>query len=225
MSLRLRRQREWLHNRTRQPKGDYPVGTLAWYGPDDRQASKAVAAVLIDADETSPSALERWSGTGRDLRQDIEVLGRIVEFFQRHQVKRVATTDRILGCPHEEGIDYPLDEACPICSFWADRDRFTGERIPSGHGRHAGAAPIDEPSELIDSSLSQRVAVDGRWLQVDIYRSPHGRWVLEVINDAGTSNVWNETFPTDADAWAAFRQTLSAEGVAGFDDDPSETSS
>jgi hypothetical protein len=34
--------------------------------------------------------------------------------------------DRIIGCPHEEGIDYPLGSTCPLCPFWKDKDRWTG---------------------------------------------------------------------------------------------------
>ena len=30
-------------------------------------------------------------------------------------------TDRIIGCPHEEGIDYE-GSVCPRCEFWANRD-------------------------------------------------------------------------------------------------------
>ena len=42
--------------------------------------------------------------------------------------KSVVMTDRIIGCPHEEGIDYE-GATCPHCSFWAGRDRWTGERL------------------------------------------------------------------------------------------------
>ncbi len=38
-------------------------------------------------------------------------------------------TGAIIGCPHEEGIDYPDGEVCPQCPFWARRDRFTGELL------------------------------------------------------------------------------------------------
>jgi hypothetical protein len=34
-------------------------------------------------------------------------------------------TDRIIGCPHQEGIDYQ-GQWCPVCEFC---DRFTGERV------------------------------------------------------------------------------------------------
>ena len=48
-------------------------------------------------------------------------------FIEQHDVKSVVLSDRIIGCPHEEGIDYPQGEACPRCPFWAIRDRWTGE--------------------------------------------------------------------------------------------------
>ena len=44
------------------------------------------------------------------------------------RAKSVVMTDRIIGCPHEEGIDYEGD-TCPVCPFWAGRDRWTGERL------------------------------------------------------------------------------------------------
>ena len=31
-------------------------------------------------------------------------------FIERHNVYRVAMTDQIYGCPHEEGIEYPGGE-------------------------------------------------------------------------------------------------------------------
>jgi hypothetical protein len=39
----------------------------------------------------------------------------------------VAADNRIVGCPHDEGIDYPDGEKCPQCSFWANRDRSSDE--------------------------------------------------------------------------------------------------
>ncbi len=42
--------------------------------------------------------------------------------------KSVVMTDRIIGCPHEEGIDYE-GPTCPDCPFWAGRDRWTGKRL------------------------------------------------------------------------------------------------
>lgn len=33
----------------------------------------------------------------------------------------------IIGCPHEEGIDYPDGQVCPQCPFCAHRDRWASE--------------------------------------------------------------------------------------------------
>ncbi len=45
-----------------------------------------------------------------------------------HQVRSVAMADGIIGCPHQEGVDYE-GEWCPVCEFWRGRDRFTGNLI------------------------------------------------------------------------------------------------
>jgi hypothetical protein len=33
--------------------------------------------------------------------------------------------EKIFGCPHEEGIDYPEGEKCPYCPYWATHDRYS----------------------------------------------------------------------------------------------------
>jgi hypothetical protein len=100
-----------------QKKAQYPIGTVAFYGPDDKVTIKIVAAVIRKA-EAEP-ILERWVGT--NLRHSPKVQRQIQEFFDGHGVKSVAVTDRNLGCPHEEGEDFPLGEDCPFCPFWAGK--------------------------------------------------------------------------------------------------------
>ena len=46
----------------------YPVGTIAFYGPDNRRASK-VAVSVIPAEGREP-VLERWFSEGSDVRTD-----------------------------------------------------------------------------------------------------------------------------------------------------------
>ena len=65
----------------------------------------------------------------QDIRLDPEANEEIVRFISKHGAKSVVMPDRILGCPHEEGKDYPEGEKCPKCSYWVIRDRFTGEII------------------------------------------------------------------------------------------------
>jgi hypothetical protein len=40
------------------------------------------------------------------------------DFFLRHGVRQVAVSRGNLGCPHEEGEDFPHGEDCPFCPFW-----------------------------------------------------------------------------------------------------------
>ena len=40
------------------------------------------------------------------------------DFFLQHGVKSVAMSEGNMGCPHEEGLDFPHGEDCPFCHFW-----------------------------------------------------------------------------------------------------------
>lgn len=77
--------------------------------------------------------------------------------------------------------------------------------------------------EVINSRLSRTFTWDGYRLRVEIYRlDDRPGWTLEVINESGTSIVWDDQFATDRDADNAFRETLAKEGLAAFldgDDD------
>jgi hypothetical protein len=106
----------------------YPVATIAFYGPNDRRATK-VAVGIVTREGAEPDFLERWYAEDADLRSDEEITRQIRAYLSQHNIVSVAAVDRIIGCPHEEGVDYPDGTACPQCPFWAGRDRFTGETI------------------------------------------------------------------------------------------------
>ena len=101
----------------------YPVGTLAAYGPDDRRASKLVATVK--ASQYAELDLRKWFSDTTDVRFDPLIAAEVLRYFEENGVLTVSTPDRIIGCPHEEGIDYQ-GEYCPQCPFWIGRDRWTG---------------------------------------------------------------------------------------------------
>jgi hypothetical protein len=105
----------------------YPVATVAFYGPDDRRASKVAVGVVLGEGE-DVAELQRWAATDRDVRDDPAISEAILAFIARFEVKTVAMSERIIGCPHEQGIDYE-GPVCPHCPFWANRDRWTGEII------------------------------------------------------------------------------------------------
>lgn len=76
---------------------------------------------------------------------------------------------------------------------------------------------IEPEPELIESPLSRAMEWDGVRLEIHIYRLATERgWTLEVVNEFGTSIVWDERFATDRGAHAAFRDTLASEGIEAF---------
>lgn len=106
----------------------YPVATIACYGPDNKRASKVVVGIVsrVDAD---PDVLKKWHSEAEDVRHDFKIQHEILDFIKQHKPKSVVITDGIMGCPHEEGIDYPKGEKCPKCPFWSYRDKWSGEPI------------------------------------------------------------------------------------------------
>ena len=125
MSLHGRKSR--LRKKANRGFQGYPAATVAFYGPDDEVATK-VAVGIIAEEDGEPVALERWLSDGTDVRNDPSVEAGVLEFIRSHGVHTVLMTDGLLGCPHEEGIDYPEGTSCPQCPYWAGRDRFTKER-------------------------------------------------------------------------------------------------
>jgi hypothetical protein len=120
--------RYWLERKAQRKTG-YPLATLAYYGPDNTRASKAVVGIIASAQEPDVATLQKWWSDTTDVRTDPAILQQILTFLDQQQVQRVAMLERIIGCPHEEGSDYPDGETCPQCPYWADRDRWTGKRL------------------------------------------------------------------------------------------------
>ncbi|MGQ9661470.1 MAG: hypothetical protein ACUVWX_03920 [Kiritimatiellia bacterium] len=111
---------------TRKEKPKYPAATMAFYGPDDKHATKIVVAIVAGP-TAEPGPIRKWMSGLTDVRTDKRIGQEVMEFLKAHDVKQVFSTDRIIGCPHEEGQDYPEGMKCPLCSFWRNRDRFTHE--------------------------------------------------------------------------------------------------
>ena len=127
ISLKRRFQTD-LEKKARKGFRGYPVATLAFYGPDDQRATKVAVGIILHEGE-EPIALERWFSESIDVRLVIPIHKAIQKFIESHHAKTVVMADRIIGCPHEEVVDYPKGEVCPQCPFWAHRDRWTGEII------------------------------------------------------------------------------------------------
>ena len=80
-------------------------------------------------DENDTKREDQWFRENeRVLLENARIAREILEFIEEHGVLSVAMTDGIIGCPHQQGIDYD-GEWCPHCEFWHGRDRFTGQLV------------------------------------------------------------------------------------------------
>src|SRR5262249_52825941 len=101
-------------HRTKGKPPQYPIGTVALYGPDDKTTTKIAAGVILN-DGPEP-ILKRSVVT--DVTTHAKAQQEMRDFFLQHGVQSVAMSEGNLGCPHEEGEDFPHGEDCPFCPFW-----------------------------------------------------------------------------------------------------------
>ena len=116
-----------LRKKARKGLRGWPIATIAFYGPNLSQATKA-AVGIVPSENAEAEELRAWKVDHGDIRSDPGIDLEIFEFIEEYQVRSVAISDGIIGCPHQEGIDYE-GEWCPVCEFWHGRDRFTGQRV------------------------------------------------------------------------------------------------
>ncbi|MDH5572052.1 MAG: hypothetical protein OEY89_09820 [Gammaproteobacteria bacterium] len=103
----------------------YPVATVAYYGPSNLVASKLVCGI-VKSEHADVEPMKKWF-SDKDIRKSEKILGEVLAFIDENEVSSVVMVEEIIGCSHEEGIDYPEGESCPTCSYWKGRDRFTHE--------------------------------------------------------------------------------------------------
>ena len=125
----------------------YPLGTVAYYGPDNTFATKVVAALLERPEQREAEVMRTWTTTSADVRTDPAIAAEVATFLRDQGAKETVTAGRIVGCPHQEGIDYPMGRRCPQCPFWHGIDRFTHEPV-------AEPTPTMLPSEILAALAS-----------------------------------------------------------------------
>lgn len=116
-----------LRKKARKGMRGWPAATIAFYGPNLSQATKA-AVGIVPSEKAEVSEMRDWNVDRGDIRADPGIARQILEFMEKHGVLTVVMTDGIIGCHHQEGIDYE-GEWCPVCNFWHGRDRFTGQMV------------------------------------------------------------------------------------------------
>lgn len=68
--------------------------------------------------------VHRYYSEDKDARYNIEIQKTIIARLKEHEVATLTMLEKIFGCPHEEGKDYPDGKSCPDCPFWKDKNRF-----------------------------------------------------------------------------------------------------
>jgi hypothetical protein len=102
----------WLRRKSKQGFRGYPVATIAFYGPTATLATKVVVSITRN-EGRDVDPLERWTSGSGDVHNDLAIADKINAFLKENRAKSVIATDGLIGCPQEEGIDYPEGKSCP----------------------------------------------------------------------------------------------------------------
>lgn len=127
--MKIKREPTKLEKKAKRGFRGYPLATIAFYGSDASRASKIAVGIVLE-EGASVAEMKRWRSDDTDVRRDPVIGGEVLAFIQEQGVVSIVMSDGLMGCPHEEGIDYPEGTVCPACPYWAERDRFTGEKLP-----------------------------------------------------------------------------------------------
>ncbi|MCJ7717656.1 MAG: hypothetical protein MUO54_14215 [Anaerolineales bacterium] len=92
----------------------FPLATITYHGPSPTKATKIIVGIL-KSKEIEP-IIKEW--IGEEIAEDVQSAREISLFIQEHEVARVITSEWVLSCPHEEGVDFPEGEDCPFCLDW-----------------------------------------------------------------------------------------------------------
>jgi hypothetical protein len=95
----------------------FPIAAVAYYGPTADLATKVVVAIINH--ERHILHQHQWLSVGGDVRYDESISHALAEYIAVQQVKKVVIAEKLVGCPHEAGIDYPAGEKCPYCPYWS----------------------------------------------------------------------------------------------------------
>jgi hypothetical protein len=121
---------------THPSRAKYPFATISAYGPDNRRATKLVVGILRHAGQQQAAPMRTWSTDASDVRHDPVIAAELADWLRGQEIKDTLSFDWIIGCPHEEGIDYPIGRTCQQCPFWTGIDRFTNAQTPRKTEEH-----------------------------------------------------------------------------------------
>ena len=96
-------------------KSKFPVGIVANFGPDNQTITKIVA-MIVPGYDLKPRH-KTWIKP--ETSSDSEIANQIGQFFLDFNTTDIVIAEGVIGCPHDEGVDFPVGEDCPYCPYWA----------------------------------------------------------------------------------------------------------
>src|SRR5687768_5382753 len=78
----------WIKKKASRKTG-YPIGTLAYYGPNNTFASKAVVGIAISENDDA-TELRKWFAETTDVRLNQAINEQIIQHLEQRNVQRVA---------------------------------------------------------------------------------------------------------------------------------------
>ncbi|OHX20098.1 hypothetical protein [Chromobacterium sphagni] len=70
-----------------------------------------------------------------------------------------------------------------------------------------------DENDLIESPLQQQYTVEGKTVEVCIYRLPDTGWTLEIVDEYNNSIVFDGEFESDQKAFDLFLKEVEQEGI------------
>lgn len=127
-----------LRKKARKGLRGWPIATIAFYGPNLSQATK-VSVGIVPSENAEVEKLRDWKVDRGDIRADPGIAREILEFIEKHRVLSVAMTDGIIGCPHQEGINY--ENGVRFASFGTAEIALRGSGSINFCGRYRNGVP------------------------------------------------------------------------------------
>ena len=103
-----------------------PFGVYSETNDRSPEAKNWLQRTLLELEKDDPEYIRKWFSEN-DIRDNFQAFDVAMTFIKEHEANSVAMLYRIIGCSHEEGMDYPEGHSCPGCPFWHGRNRWTGE--------------------------------------------------------------------------------------------------
>jgi hypothetical protein len=104
-----------------------------------------LAVGIVPSEDAEATELRRWFSEASDIRGDARVAEEVLAFIETAGAKTVVMTDGIIGCPHEEGIDYEGDTC--VCPFWAGGTVGVASAYTSRKCRQPGEASGEDDEQ------------------------------------------------------------------------------